>query len=150
MRSLEALNGFLTIGYRSSAVAVQVQKIESLDGSLFPLSVGNKFSLTYVLRDVPVSTTGDRRVRLDCSVTRKRPASDYLKTLLGDAFVIQCTNNTSLVKPDPKDSLFPFSIEVTDVFFSSLGYFLQVDTPNTPSKNDIEGRLKLTDFKLAR
>jgi hypothetical protein len=129
-----AANGFLNLSAYSKMTAAvpgkgpdvrrdtrQIDRIEYLSGSLFPIAVGNQFSYKVHTTSTTASNRYDGAMENTCRVTEKRNASAFHPNLSGDAFVIQCETTDSFGKDKPKKSKNP------TVFFAELGYFLAAD-----------------------
>jgi hypothetical protein len=129
---VSAANGFLNMGYRMTfssggknfTTTSQLTKIASLEGQLFPMRVGNRFSyeLTFRWKSSAVKDPGESVSKNSCEVTRRYDAKAFYVGLAGSAYLVTC-NSQSIEKKKNETS----NHRSNEFFFDALGIWLRVD-----------------------
>ena len=163
--SFNAANGLFTLSYRFVAsgqprttTTSQLLQIQNMQGRIFPVTLGNKFSYDSVHES---KTTGGYNskwtLRESCTVTRRLEARSFHSGLTGDAYLLICEYSDS--QNDGAQMK-----RSRHIFIDTLGIWLKID-PVSPreqivSNNDTtttqgyttvtNGSYTLTSFKLVQ
>lgn len=124
----------------------RVTRIDGLENSVFPISLGNRFS--YRLTG-SISSDGSYEYmsETDCEVTRKYGAGHFNPELTGSAYLLTCEERILKRGEDPA------TVRSNKLFFESLGIWIEVDPVSGGEQlvaNDFDGKHVLKSFALAR
>jgi len=158
VHSVYAANGYIILGNYSrrttyipgkkpetaAGYSSGIEKIDRLTGSIFPVTVGNKFGYRTFWR---FSSGSTHTVELQCEVTEKRSAKEFHSELTGEAFLLFCDYESWTNQSDHRRG----RTLVPTLFFEELGAFLQVDSTDPNKAGAVKGYdTRLTSFSLVR
>jgi tetratricopeptide (TPR) repeat protein len=165
--ALEAANGLVSLGYRSSytnhmanmksqngVTSNFLESLDNLQGSPFPMRVGNHFSYDAVYRVVIPKMPNDKITQHEvCEIPREYLARSFHPDIGGAAYLVSCQEKTTHSVNRQLDTI----SESKTVFFDQLGIAIRVDPQLPPQqviqtyfKNDTKESARLQSFIMAR
>ena len=135
--AVRAANGLFTLAVKSvstwsaagqhggpSTWTNKLVRLDNLEGKLFPIEVGNKFSYRAVY-DVTSSDGSDQTTTTSsCEITKKFDANNFHRELTGAAFLQVCNEQST----NRRDKRMNNSRQSKELFFDRLGIWLSVDS----------------------
>jgi TPR repeat protein len=115
------LGGAISLGGTAEGKAASfIKSLDELNGSLFPLQIGNRLSVRYQSAYLP-DRRFDSTVSSSCEIMNKVPASTLHPRLKGDAWNIRCQNSYT----SHYDNRVNSSV-IDDYYLEDLGLMLSV------------------------
>ena len=157
--SISAADGLVGLGYKSyytnyipgikpmSGVAANLlEHITNLQGVIFPIRVGNRFSYEATYRTTMPSLPDDEMTQSElCEFSQQYEARSFHPNLTGAAYLETCQNQTSYRHNKAADAI----TQTRTLFFDQLGFPISVD-PQLPSQHIIQTYFKDETTQTAR
>jgi hypothetical protein len=127
---------------RSSSSGVLVG-LDRLEGTVFPMAVGNTYRYRTRARFTPAIKSGELETTWSCQVATRLSAAAFHRDLKGDAFVIRCDEQANWSNGDRSAK------KSARVYFPELGSFMLVDaTDPGVFRMDKDNHTRLESFML--
>jgi hypothetical protein len=139
-----AANGLISLGSKSSFSSSSFSatetdtllRIDNMQGFIFPVEVGNRFTYDAVFQQNQPSGTGrsleERTVKTSCTVTEKHAAAKLHSNLTGMAYVQICDYDTRYKRSRHyRGNLGIFSGKLKSYFVEALGIWIGADEVGT-------------------
>ncbi len=162
-----AANGLVGLGYQSSATNFipnfkpmrLISKnillyIRNLQGAIFPLHIGNRYSYQSGYRYVSSGQPDDETTNSSlCEISQRYDAASFHPDLSGNAYLVTCQEETSYKRNKLADTI----LQSRTLFFDQLGMPIRVDPQSPPThiiqtyfKDDATETARLQSFSMAR
>jgi len=128
--------------------------IRNLQGSIFPLHIGNRYSYQSGYRYVSSGQPDDETTNSSlCEISQRYDAASFHPDLSGNAYLITCQAETSYKRNKLADTI----SQSRTLFFDELGVPIRVDPQSPPAhiiqtyfKDDATETARLQSFVMAR
>jgi hypothetical protein len=147
--SVQAANGLIGLGYRSSSTTTaprmrpmkftslsRLLQVTNFSGHVYPVEVGNRFSWEEISESNAAGTRDETITKNSCTITRKFDASSFHPDLTGVAYLSICEVQTLYKKNSAANS----RSQSRSVFFEKLGIWGSAD-PVAPRERIMQGDL---------
>lgn len=166
-RYLGAANGLISLGYRSSGTTYvtnskpmsyvstsTLRRIGSLQGVIFPIRVGNRFSYELMFQTVTSHAPDDEWTEIEqCEFTQKFDARSFHPDLTGFAYLEVCQDQQKYKRNKAADRIG----QSRTLYFEDLGVPIRVDPQSPPQRiiqtyfqNETNETARLQSFVTAR
>jgi len=129
-----AANGLISLGYKGvsrSSVggtknytsASKLVRLDSITGSIFPMSIGNRFSYNETFQTTSTGSSDEYTQYSSCEISKKYDAKSFHPRLTGTAYLADCDYRTVYKKMTAANS----KSQSKTLFFEDLGVWISVD-----------------------
>jgi tetratricopeptide (TPR) repeat protein len=157
--SIGIANGLVGLGYQNTGTSYVsnmkpinsttrniVEYIKNMQGAIFPMRVGNKFSYEAAFRVVSSYQAEDEMTLSEsCEITQQYEARHFHPDLTGIAYLEDCQDQMSYKRNKAADTI----MESRSFFFDQLGISIRVD-PQSPPQHIIQTYFKDGTTETAR